>query len=270
MKRLPILIAALALAGSSVAEDRVRDAQAILKAQGFYYGEVTGKETVETVAAVRRFQIRKGIPVTGKMDPTTLTAMGLGGKNAVASTPAAPAAPRAAPDPGRAQLNPPPPKTPATPKPGQRAEIARSGRYVPEEDSLTRIRPQSWRNDDGLGIVDPPTAIPSPVFTPFSTMFRGTPYATSPRDVQLDVVRRAQAFLAARRLYRGPIDGLAAVQTSEAIFLFQEDARLRPTGRLDVETLAEMRLLPALPRGNPVLRPFYNPNRQRDRSISYY
>ena len=36
------------------AADQLRDAQAELKTQGFYYGELNGQNTSETVAAIRR------------------------------------------------------------------------------------------------------------------------------------------------------------------------------------------------------------------------
>ena len=55
--------------------------------------------------------------------------------------------------------------------------------------------------------------------------------------------------------------------TSEAIFLFQAEAELHRTGRLDLDTLAEMDLLPRAPQGNPLLKPFRNPNRHRDPSV---
>ena len=100
-------------------------------------------------------------------------------------------------------------------------------------------------------------------------MFRDTPYADAPREVQMGVVRRAQAVMAARQFYRGPLDGAAGPATSEAIFMFQAEAGLRRTGRLDSDTLAEMNLLPPPLRGNPLLKPFYNPNRRRDRSVSW-
>ena len=37
---------------------------------------------------------------------------------------------------------------------------------------------------------------------------------------------------------------------------------------LDADTLAEMKLLPQPAPGSPLLKPFYNPNRRRDRSVS--
>ena len=126
---------------------------------------------------------------------------------------------------------------------------------------MRRLRP------DGVSVVEPPAPLPAPVYSPYSTIFRDTPYAAAPREVQIGIVRRAQALMAAKRLYTGPVDGLPAASTSEAIFLFQEEAELRRTGRLDTDTLAEMKLLPQPAPGSPLLKPFYNPNRRRDNTV---
>ena len=270
MKRLPFLIAMTLLVASANADDRLRDVQAALKTQGFYYGDITGTETPETIAAIRRYQIRNGIPVTGKMNDDTLAALGFAVKKA--AVPATPPSPGPVPAPTFPAQNPPathPDAQPAMPRPGEpitglKKERALPPRDEPEED----VQPPPRRAIPGdIAIVEPPVPVPAPVFTPFSTMFRDTPYATAPRETQMGIVRRAQSFLTARRIYGGPIDGLAAAATSEAIFMFQERIGLRRTGRLDVETLAEMRLLPEPVRGIPMLKPFYNPNRQRDRSV---
>ncbi len=53
-----------------------------LKTQGLYYGEIDGHSGPETLAAVNRFQIRKGLPVTGEVDPATWTALTTGAKDA--------------------------------------------------------------------------------------------------------------------------------------------------------------------------------------------
>src|SRR5215207_5983498 len=86
---------ALALSLTANAADQLRDAQAELKTQGFYYGELNGENTTETVAAIRRFQIRNGLEVTGTLDKGTLDALGMGGPSARATAPAPPSpAPR--------------------------------------------------------------------------------------------------------------------------------------------------------------------------------
>ena len=46
--------------------------QQTLKRQGFYYGAVTGEKNTETTAAIRRYQIRNGLQVTGELNDETL------------------------------------------------------------------------------------------------------------------------------------------------------------------------------------------------------
>ncbi len=52
--------------------DDVRDAQARLKQIAWIYGDVTGTYDPATVQAVRGFQAKRGIPVTGKIDQRTM------------------------------------------------------------------------------------------------------------------------------------------------------------------------------------------------------
>jgi peptidoglycan hydrolase-like protein with peptidoglycan-binding domain len=279
MKRLPLLLVTALLLASATANDQLRDVQGALKGQGFYYGEVTGTETPETGAAIRRFQIRNGITVTGKLNPETLAALGLGEKKTApiepqpaplpAPQPSAQPAPAPVADaPVQRQLNPPPPRQ-AVPKPGDPVPPLKGNNALPPDNEPPDATPQPPRRakPNDIAVVEPPVAVPEPVVTSFSIIFHGTPYATAPRDVQAGVIRRAQSVMAARNLYRGPLDGIASPATSEALFLFQEQAELRRTGRLDFDTLAEMRLLPPPARGNPLLKPFYNPNRRRDSSV---
>lgn len=278
MKRLPFLLASTLLLAAVFATDQVRDVQGALKSQGFYYGEITGAESAETGAAIRRFQIRSGITVTGKLNADTLAALGLGEKKTagVAPQPAPAPAPQAAQPttpaaaaPAQKQVNPPPPVQAAAPKPGEGLPMKRVGDLLPENESKDTEQKSARRatlNDPS--VIEPPAPLPAPVSTPFSTMLRDTPYAAATREVQMDVVLRAQAFMAARKFYRGPLNGIAGPGTSEAIFIFQQDAELPRTGRLDPDTLAEMKLLPQPASGNPLLKPFYNPNRRRDRSVS--
>jgi len=279
MKRLPFLLATALLVATATANDQLRDVQGALKAQGFYYGEITGSETAETGAAIRRFQIRNGITVTGKLNAETLAALGLGEKKSApipqqpaplpAPQPPAQPAPAPAPDaPVQRQLNPPPPRQ-AAPKPGDPVPPLKGNNALPPENEPPDATPQPPRRakPNDIAVVEPPVPMPAPVATSFSILFRDTPYATAPRDVQTGIIRRAQTVLAARNLYRGPLDGTASPAMSEALFLFQEQAELRRTGRLDFDTLAEMRLLPPPARGNPLLKPFYNPNRRRDSSV---
>ncbi len=296
MNRLPSLPAAALLAATALllspasANDQLRDVQGALKTRGFYYGEITGTDSAETAAAIRRFQIRNGITVTGKLNPETLAVLGFGEKKDAASAPQPADAPASQPAPQPApapvpeaplpkQINPPPPATSAAPtaqapqampKPGEPIPPLRRERAIPPEPAPAEPTPPPVRRvrPDGINAVEPPMPMPAPVYSPFSTMFRDTPFAAATRETQMGIVRRAQAFLAARKLYDGRVDGLPAASTSEAIFAFQEEVELRRTGRLDNDTLAEMKLLPRPASGSPLLKPFYNPNRRRDRSVS--
>jgi peptidoglycan hydrolase-like protein with peptidoglycan-binding domain len=48
------------------ADQTVQSVQQALKDQGLYYGNVTREKSAETTAAIRRYQIRSGLQVTGK------------------------------------------------------------------------------------------------------------------------------------------------------------------------------------------------------------
>ena len=50
------------------ADQTIRSLQQTLKDQGFYYGAVTGDKSAETTAAIRRYQIRNGLQLTGELN----------------------------------------------------------------------------------------------------------------------------------------------------------------------------------------------------------
>ena len=67
-----------ALLATGASGDAVRDAQARLKQIAWLFGDVTGTFDAKTVAAVKGFQAKRAIPVTGEVDQRTwdrLTAM---------------------------------------------------------------------------------------------------------------------------------------------------------------------------------------------------
>jgi peptidoglycan hydrolase-like protein with peptidoglycan-binding domain len=66
------LVATLCAVRSAQADEAIRSLQQTLKDQGFYYGTVTGDKSAETTAAVRRYQIRNGLQVTGELSDETL------------------------------------------------------------------------------------------------------------------------------------------------------------------------------------------------------
>ncbi|HET6406763.1 MAG TPA: peptidoglycan-binding domain-containing protein, partial [Chthoniobacteraceae bacterium] len=80
MRRLIPLLCSLLLTVSSVyATDQLRNVQTELKNQGFFYGEIDGKPSAELNAAIRRYQIRNGMEISGELDDPTLKALGAGG-----------------------------------------------------------------------------------------------------------------------------------------------------------------------------------------------
>src|SRR5437773_4915129 len=74
----------LALAESVCADDNVRTVQTKLRDGGFYSGEIDGAYSSDLAAALARYQIRNGLPITGRLDIDTSEA--LGAKPAVTTT----------------------------------------------------------------------------------------------------------------------------------------------------------------------------------------
>ncbi len=243
MKTLPALLAAVLFTMPSFAEPSLGDAQAALKTQGFYFGEVSGQESAETTAALRRFQIRNGLQVTGKLNAETLATLGIGEVKAPAPTQPVPV-----------QKSPPPAEEPTPPK--------RVREPMPEEAESPRpptpVAPST---------VPPPRAVSTAEHDNFSTFYQGTPYSNAPREVQVSTLRKAQSLLAKRGVYRGPLDGTPNATLSDALFAYQEQRRLKQTGRLDLSTLADLNLLPGGSPPTPLLKPFRDPRRFRDNSV---
>jgi peptidoglycan hydrolase-like protein with peptidoglycan-binding domain len=76
MKPLLCLVATLCAAGLVQADQTIRSLQQALKDKGFYYGSVTGEKSAETTAAIRRYQIRNGLQVTGEINDEMLRSLG--------------------------------------------------------------------------------------------------------------------------------------------------------------------------------------------------
>src|SRR5881227_1043704 len=98
--RLPVALVALVglIAISTRADQMTQNVQQALKDQGFYYGEVTGDKDADTTAAIRRYQIRNGLQITGDLNDETLKSLGVdsSGTRAIvkASPTTAPVAPQ--------------------------------------------------------------------------------------------------------------------------------------------------------------------------------
>ncbi|PYI96403.1 MAG: hypothetical protein DME98_12485, partial [Verrucomicrobia bacterium] len=59
------------------ADQLVERVQQALKDQGFYYGEVSGEMNANVTAAIRRYQIRNGLQVSGELNSETLKSLGI-------------------------------------------------------------------------------------------------------------------------------------------------------------------------------------------------
>ena len=81
---LSALAVGVSFTASVSADDNVRTVQTKLKDGGFYLGEVDGAYSSELAAALTRYQIRNGLPITGQLDVDTSKALGV--KAAVTTT----------------------------------------------------------------------------------------------------------------------------------------------------------------------------------------
>jgi peptidoglycan hydrolase-like protein with peptidoglycan-binding domain len=228
-------VAALIFLGSVAlmqADQRIESVQQALKDQGFYYGEITGEANANLTAAIRRYQIRNGLQVNGELNSETLRSLGLD-----SSAPARPAARTTpSPRPGLPDLR--------DQSAGEAAEVAPpTGQPFASAPPDRRIYPSN----------------PVAPGAPPGGLFARTPYEAAPPDVQHNVVVSAQIALARRGLYRGEVDGVYGSAMELSLRAYQVRTRLPITGRLDLQTLAALQLLPR-PR-----EPVYDPLRKRMR-----
>lgn len=220
--RILIAILLLGSVASLRADDAVAKAQQTLKDQGFYYGEVTGEKNTDTSAAIRRYQIRNGLQVTGELNDETLQSL----RSSSAAASAKPAAtPMPAPSPmenDTSDLRQEAPHDAVTPfsAPSQPDAAAPPNQPRPPSPNTGRVVPS------GGGL------------------FAGTPYETAPPEVQRKVVADAQKTLGRRGLYRGAVDGYYGADLEFSLRAYQSRVGLPTTGRLDLETLAALELLP--------------------------
>jgi peptidoglycan hydrolase-like protein with peptidoglycan-binding domain len=61
----------VAVAGSVSADENVREVQEKLRDGGFYVGNIDGAYSGELSAALTRYQVRNGLPITGQLDEET-------------------------------------------------------------------------------------------------------------------------------------------------------------------------------------------------------
>ena len=233
--RTAVLILILPVA-TLFADPVVESVQQALKDEGFFYGDVTGNKDADTTAAIRRYQIRNGLQITGDLNDETLKALGVnssGGRAVVK------ASPTAAPDTSdlRAPL-----KQEPEPEQTQAPTNPMTGQPFPQPRPPDR-QPPSQPDED--------VVMPRP-----AENFAGTPYETAPPQVQRNIIVSAQNVLVQRGLYRGPVDGSVGPDFEFSLRAYQARVHVPVTGRLDLETLAALELLPG---GN---RPGYVPRRR--------
>jgi peptidoglycan hydrolase-like protein with peptidoglycan-binding domain len=229
-------IAAVIFLGSVMlirADQLVERVQQALKDQGFYYGQVTGEMNANVTAAIRRYQIRSGLQVSGQLNAETLQSLGL--DSSAAARPVTKAAPPA-------------PAATATPSDQSQASTGNVSPAPPVQPFGNAPQDQQVYPSNPVM----PGASPGGVLA-------GTPFEAAPPGVQRNVVFSAQIALARRGLYHDEINGVYGPAMEFSLRAYQSRARLPVTGRLDLETLAALQLLPG---GRA---PMFHPPRRRAR-----
>src|SRR5437763_267269 len=176
----------LALTAAAMADQSITEVQQALKDQGFYYGQITGQKDADTTAAIRRFQIRNGLQITGELNDETLNSIRSATSSTAQSTPlparSTPPSVAAAPDasdprdgsaPQNRGLSAPPIHPGGVPVPDQWDDRPNVGRRLPSGDGI----------------------------------FADTPFETAPLEVQRKVIADAQRILARRGLFKDEVDG---------------------------------------------------------------
>jgi len=204
-ERITTVILAIALAQLTRADSTVQEVQQELKEQGYYFGQINGEKDADTIAAIRRFQIRSGLPITGELDEQTLRTLRSGTTSSSAPT--------------------------NTPQPQRR------------EDNGT-VNDQSGEATPPPREAQTARAEPAPSSQAAASIFSNTPYEMAPPELQQRVVVGAQTLLRRRGFYKGVSDGIFSPSLEFSIRAFQSRVGIVPNGRLDMETLAALGLLP--------------------------
>jgi peptidoglycan DL-endopeptidase LytE len=233
---LLVLLCAMA-ASSLLADDQTRAIQQRLKDQGFYYGEVDGQGGEETSAAIRRYQIRYGLRVTGQLNDETLHSLGMSRDSL------------ARPAPGYQDNGGSPNRQPGGQYHQQPPYQQAPYRQPPSED-YGQPMPQRPGPEDYDEAQPAPFSAPE-VATSYPRLFAGTIYERSPSQIQENVLFAIQGELMKRGFFRGIIDGRPGPATADAILRLQREEGLPMSGRLDNETLNELRAFPGQRNGPP-------------------
>jgi peptidoglycan hydrolase-like protein with peptidoglycan-binding domain len=225
MRNVFLFFLTIFMTGSLLGDEQTRALQERLREEGFYYGEVDGHGGDETSAAIRRYQIRHGLHVTGQVNDETLRSLGMSRDSGVRPAPGY--------QDDRRYYNQEP-----------------SSQYYGRQPSQPYIEQQQQIPDDYEDVQPPSYRVPGGATT-YPRLFAGTVYERAPAQVQENVLFAVQGELLRRGFYRGGIDGQLGPATTEAIVLFQQDQGMPITGRLDSDTLNELRALPGQRNGPP-------------------
>jgi peptidoglycan endopeptidase LytE len=233
MRNVFVFFLSAFVTGSLLADEQTKAIQERLREQGFYYGELDGQGGEETSAAIRRYQIRHGLRVTGQVNDETLRSRGMTGE----------AARRAPEFQGDRQYN----------------DQQPNYQYYRKQPVQPYVEPQERLPDDGYGDIQSPNYRAPGVATTYPRLFAGTVYERAPAQIQENVLFAVQGELMRRGFYRGGIDGQLSPATTDAIVRFQQDEGMPITGRLDSDTLYELRALPGQRNGPPPETGFRRP-----------
>jgi peptidoglycan hydrolase-like protein with peptidoglycan-binding domain len=208
MKRTIVhFIVALCLAGVVRADSIIQSVQEALKNQKVYYGKITGEKNAETAAAIRRYQIRNGLQVTGEVNPETLHSLNINPDSAPSKSAVAQS------DNGRAEQN---------------AKLAQNFGNV--------YHPKQSAKADQNSAARPLSEVDRPFDT--NPDYAGAYYNSAPtRTNKRMLIAELQRQLTTQGYYRGAVDGRYGRRTALALRAFQFSSGLPPTGRLDVATL---------------------------------
>jgi peptidoglycan hydrolase-like protein with peptidoglycan-binding domain len=242
MKHTLLLLSCVMMASSLWADDLTRAIQQRLKDQGFYYGEVDGQGGDETSAAIRRYQIRYGLRVTGQLNDETLHSLGLSRDSL------------ARPAPGYQDNGGPSNRQPEGPyhqqAPYQQPPYQQPPYQQAPREDYGQPGPQRPGPEDYDEAQPAPYSVPE-VATSYPRLFAGTIYERAPSQIQENVLFAVQGELMKRGFFRAVIDGRPGPATTDAILRLQQEEGLPMSGRLDNEILNELRAFPGQRNGPP-------------------
>jgi len=230
MRNVFVFLLSVCMTGSLLADEQTRAIQERLREQGFYYGEVDGHGGEETSAAIRRYQSRHGLRVTGQVNDETLRLLGMAGDGGA----------------GRA---------PESQNDRQYYDRQPNYQYY-RKQPVQPYSEQQGRVPNDYEDVQPPNYRAPGVATTYPGLFAGTVYERAPAQLQENVLFAVQGELLRRGFYRGGVDGQLGPATTDAIVRFQQDEGKPITGRLDSDTLYELRALPGQRNGPPPVEGF--------------